>query len=201
MASRVLPALGAVGILALTSAGQVPASVVRVKVLIVPSIQTVVQAESLPDGSVLGSQTGGEVTASFPDGVVLVRGGGGDFSDDALRERIRAAVVFPSPSPRGVGIKVLGSYSFRLRAGTSGSSDIDGPNLRRRLRISSLAPGNGSILRIRFDAGKAEEAELPTLLELTTAVGELETLLIGFPDHQEGRRGNVYFLAVRKSAG
>jgi len=192
-------------------------NVVRVfaKLYQIPPFQsTIVSAVQNKDGSVSGAMIGGNVTASFPDGVLILDGYfAKDLPDNAVKEAIRGKVrwLCGEALPSGVGIDYLDKHEFLFeteaiqRGGDFQSAVIAGSGIINRLL--SIAPllltEKDFVIKIRFEADFRNISNPPPvelLIERTLNLSLSRILLVGFPSKEGNPRNreavSVYWLAL-----
>jgi hypothetical protein len=192
-------------------------NVVRVfaKLYEIPPFQsTIVSSVQNKDGSVFGAMIGGNVTASFPDGLLMLDAYfAKDLPDNAVKEAIRGKVRWPcgEAQPSGVGINYLDKHEFifDIRAIQRGE-DIQSVIIAGSgvfYRLLSIAPlfftEKDLVIKIRFEAGFRNLGNPPPvelLIERTLNLDLSRILLVGFPskDGNPRYRGavTVYWLAL-----
>jgi len=188
---------------------------VFVKLYEIPPFQsTIVSMAENKDGSVSGAMIGGNVTASFPDGVLILDGYfAKDLPDNAVKEAIRGKVRWPcgEAQPSGVGINYLDKHEFvfdigAIRRGEDFQSVvIAGSGISYRLLsiASLLLTEKELVIKIRFEAGFRNIGNPPPvelLIERTLNLDLSRILLVGFPskDGNPRHRGavTVYWLSL-----
>ena len=152
------------------------------------------------EGGIRGEVIGGNVTASFPDGIVLLES---DLYQNNLdivkfiKEKVKFSglgekVKISSIGAWSVGIpKNLEAYLEELKRKKE-KENVGIQYVKRYepyvLAISPLFVQKGEvILRIKFH-------NFEKLLNQTIAVKLSRTLLVGFPSHVMGRREAIYWL-------
>lgn len=192
-------------------------NVVRVfaKLYEIPPFQsTIVSAGQNKDGSVSGAMIGGNVTASFPDGVLILDSYfAKDLPDNAVKEAIRGKVRWPcgEAQPSGVGINYLDKHEFVFDIGTIQRGEdfqsvvIAGSGVSYRLLsiVPLLLTEKDLVIKIRFEAGFRNISNPPPvelLIERTLNLDLSRILLVGFPSKDGNPRyrgaATVYWLAV-----
>jgi len=185
------------------------------KVYEIPPYQSkIVSAVQNKDGSVSGAVIGGNVTASFPDGVLILDAYfDKDLPDNAVKEAIRTKLRWPcgEAQPSVVGINYLGKHEFVFNTGAV-QKDEDfqsvviagsGVNIRLLSIVPLLLKEKDLIIKIRFEAGSRNKGNPPPvglLIERTLNLDLSRILLVGFPsrDLNPLSRGavTVYWLVL-----
>jgi hypothetical protein len=192
-------------------------NVVRVfaKLYEIPPFQsTIVSAVQNKDRSVSGAMIGGNVTASFPDGMLVLDAYfAKDLPDNAVKEAIWEKVRWPcgEGQPSGVGINYLDKHEFLFETEAiqrgedfqpvviAGSGDF--------YRLLSIAPllltEKDLVIKIRFETGFRNISNPPPvelLIERTLNLSLSRILLIGFPSKEGNPRHrdavSIYWLAL-----
>jgi len=192
-------------------------NVVRVfaKLYEIPPFQsTVISAVQNKDGSITGTMIGGDVTASFPDGVLILDAYfAKDLPDNAVKEAIRGKVRWPcgEAQPSGVGINYLDKHEFvfdseAIQRGEDFQSVViagSGVSYRLLSIVPLLLTEKDLVIKIRFEAGFRNIGNPPpvgVLIDQTLNLDLSRILLIGFPsrDGNPRYRGavTVYWLAL-----
>lgn len=194
-------------------------NVVRVfgKLYQIPPFQsTIVSAVQNKDGSVSGALIGGNVTASFPDGIVILDAYfAKDLPDGAVKEAIRAKLRWPcaEAQPSGLGINnyYLDKIEFvfnidAIQKGKDFQSEAtrgSGVHYCRLSILPVLLMEKDLIIKIRFEEGTRNIGNPPpaeVLIERTLKLDLTRILLVGFPskDGNPRYRGavTVYWLAL-----
>jgi hypothetical protein len=192
-------------------------NVVRVfaKLYQIPPLQsTIVSAVQNKDGSVSGAMIGGNVTASFPDGVLILDAYfAKDLPDNAVKEAVRGKARWPCGEAQqsGVGVNYLDKHEFIFDIGAIQRREdfqsvvIAGSGVF--YRVLSIAPllltEKDLVIKIRFEAGFRNIGNSPPvelLIERTLNLDLSRILLVGFPskDGNPRYRGDVtvYWLAL-----
>jgi len=183
-----------------------------------PYLSTIVFGVQNKDGSVSGGVIGGNVTASFPDGVLILDGYfAKDLPDNSVKEAIRGKVRWPcgEAQPSGVGINYLDKHEFIFDPGAIQRGEdfqsvvIAGSGVSYSLL--SIAPllltEKDLVIKIRFEAGFRNIGNPPPvelLIERTLDLGLSRILLVGFPSRDGNPRyrgvATVYWLALSAQA-
>lgn len=194
----------------------------EIRVFEIACMQSVVSGGEFEKGVVRGTMRGGDVTASFPGRVVLIRTElEQGASETQLKEVLYEQGFFKEARrifPGGVGWVLVGDFSFSCAENELGqetsrkdyheaSPALSNPFSEYWLSISPKPAREGeAILGVRF-TGLVVTDEFPVgkirlLLDQDVAIPLGKILLIGFPQKsQENRRepcprGNVYIMAL-----
>lgn len=187
------------------------------KVYEIPPYQsTIVSAVQNKDGSVSGGLIGGNVTASFPDGVVILDTYfAKELPDNAVKEAIRTKLRWPCAEAQPSGLRIDNYYLdkhefvFDVEAIQRGqdfqSAVTTGSGVYfRRLSIAPLLLTEKDLtIKIKFDAGLRNVGNPPpveVLLERSLNLNFSRILLVGFPSKDGNPRyrgvATVYWLAL-----
>lgn len=185
------------------------------KVYEIPPYQSkIVSAVQDKDGSVSGAMIGGNVTASFPDGVVILDAYfAKDLPDNGIKEAIRGKVRWPcgEAQPSGLGINYLGKHELvfnvdAIQRGQDFQPAViagSGVNIRLLSIVPLLLTEKDLIVKIRFEAGFRNIGNLSPvelLLERILNLDLSRILLVGFPSKDGNPRiresVSVYWLAL-----
>jgi len=199
---------------AISSPGEVQSRKLSIEtsVFYIPAIQTITWGGPAEDGTIRGVTKGGDVTAPFPEGVVLLQAAA-DASDGDLIEIIKKKVYFACSD-------VLQIFPTRRRAfiydpSTRDCDSIDvqetiqqrGHNFRYHLTVNPvLFLDSDFIVSVKFTSAffpppqetfNASPIEIP-LLSQTLGLEPGRTYLIGFPRGavKGSRRGTVFWVAL-----
>ena len=191
--------------------------VVRVfaKLYEIPPFQSrIVSMVQNKDGSVSGSMIGGNVTAFFPDGMIILDAYfAKDLPDNAVKEAIREKIRLPcgEGQPSGVGVNYLDKHEFLFETeATQRGEDFQSVVIAGSgvfYRLLSIAPllltEKDLVIKIRFEAGFRNISNPPPvelLIEQTLNLSLSRVLLVGFPSKQGSPRNRgavaVYWLAL-----
>jgi len=190
---------------------------IDMRVFGVPMMQSLVYGKTEGKGATIGYHRGGDVTASFPGGIVLVQT---DLDKDAVENIIKeellgrgyfkeAKFIFPS----GFEWWALGAYSFscpqdELGMETSRKEYHEGPVSSRNMNRSeywlTIRPKSSdekdAVLGLKFECQLKTE-EFPggvnrVLLDQDVEIPLGQMLLIGFSSTDLALGKTVYFLSV-----
>jgi len=182
----------------------------KVRIFQIPPHQSITKTLPSPpakEGEVTGirgERIGGNVTATFPNGIVLLETGLFQSNDDLIRE-IKEKVSFCCEKvlsilpvaeedmlvkEESLLIPVKGRKMYTQR---NSHLYVD-----YSLEIQPLLIQDEEVLsRIRFSAKyKETEEDEKKLLDQTFGLKYSRTLLVGFPTNENHRRGTVYWLAL-----
>ncbi|MGB8951152.1 MAG: hypothetical protein WCC06_00600 [Candidatus Aminicenantales bacterium] len=190
---------------------------IDIRVFGIPMVQSIVRSGSNETGGIRGYSVEYNVTASFPDDIVLVRT---DLDRDATEVQIKEAVYShgyfkeaKSYLPSGIGWWKLGVYSFSCLQEELGTDTIrreyheaavSSQNMTRNEYWLTVRPKSAdekdAILGLMFES-RWKTKEYPdgvsrVLLNQDVGIPLGQMLLVGFPSKDFGPRGTVYFLAV-----
>lgn len=185
---------------------------VYIRVFKIPRIQNWEEKLSDGNGGITNVRVDGDLTALFPDGVVFLQTElAHNASDSAVIQAIRDRVSFGRGNIKATRISVEDLKEVHLQFNKSHSSE----EVRFKKEISShhwenyrLWVGVKSveedeiIMKIRFDSGwssfggRLGTGIIGTIFNQTIALSEHKILLIGFPSHDKGPRGTVFWLAI-----
>jgi len=185
---------------------------VYIRVYKIPRIQY--WAMELPgnNGEMTSVRVDGDLTAVFPDGIVLLQTDLSPMaSNSAIAQVIRERIYFGGNNFKATRIRVEDLKKVELRFDKSHSSE----EVRFDKEISSHSKENYSlktsvksveedeiIMNISFDSGwssfggRLGASLMGTIFEQKIALSENKILLIGFPSHDKGERGTVFWLAI-----
>jgi hypothetical protein len=181
----------------------------KVGIFQIPPYQSVVWNEPSPKtkegvtGGIRGTMTGGNVTGSFPDGIVLCETDRFPNNED-LYKVIKEKVKFPDLTR----ILPVGNIYFLIDTTKLDATVIDKevemyPSRRRHLMkefslqfMPVAVEGGEAVIDVKFSVQIDEdEPDKKKLLDQTFGVPHSRTLLVGFPTNDERGRGTVYWLA------
>jgi len=164
------------------------------------------------NGDITRVRVEGDLTAVFPNGIVFLQTDLSPMaSDSAVAQAIRDRVYFGRDNIKATRISVEDLKKVHLRFNSSHSSE----EIRFDKEISSHSKEKYGlrtsvksveedeiIMNISFDSGwssfgvRLGTGFIGTIFEQTIALSENKILLIGFPSHDKGPRGTVFWLAV-----
>jgi hypothetical protein len=181
----------------------------KVRIFQVPRIQSITWNVPAPEGGVKGMTVGGDVTVTFPDGIVLLETDM-DKNDIELFKVIKEKVKFSCPDV--VGILPIKSLIFDINRESMEVSLVKEELYPQKplktdysFNISPVSIGSEEIvLKLEFitqdkrsPANKEDEGRTKRkLLEHTLGIKYARILLVGFPSNDNGARGTVYWLAL-----
>jgi hypothetical protein len=185
---------------------------VYIRVFKIPRVQNWEAKLSSGDGEITSIRVDGDLTAVFPDGAVFLQTDLSPLaSESAIGQAIRDRVYFGNGGFKAGRISIEKLKKVQWRFDGSHSSE----EVRFEKEISSYSKEDYSLLvilksleddeiimKIRFDAGRSSfgggigAGIIDTVFNRTVAFSENRILLVGFPSHDGGPRGTVYWLAV-----
>lgn len=191
---------------------------VYIHVFKIPRVQDWEAKLSDGDGGITKVRVEGDLTAVFPDGVVFLQTElAHTASDSAVTQAIRDRISFGNGNIKATRISVKDLKKVHLRFDKSHSSE----EVRFKKKISPQQWENCEqwenydlwvvvksveedeiILKIRFASGwssfggRMGAGFIGTIFNQTVALSEHKILLIGFPSHDKGPRGTVFWLAI-----
>ncbi len=185
---------------------------VYIRVYKIPRVQN--WAMELPEdnGETTSVRVDGDLTAVFPDGIVLLQTDLSPMaSNSAITKVIKERIYFGGNNFKATRLRVEDLKKVQLLFDKSHSSE----EVRFEKEISSHSR---EIYRLRTSVKSMEEDEIimnvsfdsgwssfggrlgtsisGTIFEQTIALPEQKILLIGFPSHDKGPRGTVFWLAI-----
>jgi len=190
---------------------------IDMRVFEIPPWQSVTKSEAAGEKGIMGGTQGGDVTVSFPEGLVLVQA---DLDRDAAENKIKeellgrgyfkeAKCIFPS----GFGWRALGACSFscpqdELGAEKSRKEYHQKPVSSPRINISeywlTISPKSAdekdAVLGLKFEC-RLKTTEFPegvnrVLLDRDVEIPLGKMLLIGFSSRDPASGKTVYILTV-----
>ena len=185
---------------------------VYIRVFKIPRIQSWETKLSDEKGEITTIKVEGDLTAVFPDGVVFLQTElAHTASDSAVIQAIRDRIFFGGNNVKDTRTSIVDLKNVYLRLEKSHSSE----ELRFEKEISPQSQENYRIIasvksveideiimKIRFDSGWSTfggsmgVGMTGTIFNQTVALPEHKILLIGFPSHDKGLRGTVFWLAI-----
>ncbi|MGD8536393.1 MAG: hypothetical protein PVF66_11140 [Candidatus Aminicenantes bacterium] len=185
---------------------------VYIRVFKIPRIQSWETKLSDERGGITTIKVMGDLTAVFPDGVVFLQAElAHTASDSAVIQAIRDRIFFGGNNVKDTRTSIKDLKNVHLRLDKSHSSEevqFDeeiSPQSQENYRIIASVKSvekDEIILRIRFDfgwstfGGSMGVGMTGTIFNQTIALPEHKILLIGFPSHDKGPRGTVFWLAI-----
>jgi hypothetical protein len=154
----------------------------------------------------------GDLTAVFPDGIVFLQTDLSPMaSNSAITQVIKERIFFGGNNFKATRIRVEDLKKVQLRFDESHSSE----EVRFEKEISSHSKEDyriladiksveedGIIMKVRFDSGRSSFGGgigggiIRTVFNQSVILPEHKILLIGFPSHDKGPRGTVFWLAI-----
>lgn len=185
---------------------------VYIRVYKIPRVQY--WAMELPgdNGEITSVRVDGDLTSVFPDGIVLLQTDLSPMaSNPAITQVIKDRIYFGGNSFKATRLRVEDLKKVQLRFDKSHSSEEvrfekeisshSREDYRLRTSIKSVEE-DGIIMKVRFDSGRSSfgggfgAGIIGTIFDQTISFPEYKILLIGFPSHDKGPRGTVFWLAV-----
>jgi hypothetical protein len=170
---------------------------VYLKIYWVPMYQSRVSAEETENGQIVGGMIGGNVTALFPAGVVILDSDlGKDASDSIVQDYIKEKVLFGCEEV--VRILPLAKHTFEFNPISLESKetkeelyDFEGRRFKYAIKIKPQFIGNGEIiLKLQFIIRQQ------ILLSQTFGFKVYRNYFIGFPAYDGKPRGNVFWISI-----
>jgi hypothetical protein len=185
---------------------------VYIRVYKIPRVQNWESKISDGNGDITRVRVEGDLTAVFPDGIVLLQTDLSPLaSDSAVAQAIRDRVYFGRDNIKATRISVEDLKEVHLRFDKSHSSEEvrfekeisshSEEDYRLRTRVKSVEEDE-IIMNISFESGwssfgvRLGAGFIGTIFDQTIALPEHKILLIGFPSHDKGPRGTVFWLAI-----
>lgn len=178
----------------------------------IPRVQNWEAKISDGNGDITKVRVEGDLTAVFPDGIVILQTELAHMaSDSAVIQAIRDRVYFGRDNIKATRVSVEDLKKVHLRFDRSHSSEDvrfdkeisshSRENYRLRTSVKSVEEDE-IIMNISFDSGRSSFGGrlgggiIGTIFNQTIALSENKILLIGFPSHDKGPRGTVFWLAI-----
>jgi hypothetical protein len=178
----------------------------------IPRIQNWEAKISDGSGEVTKVRVEGDLTAVFPDGIVLLQTELAHMaSDSAVIQEIRGQVYFGRENIKATRVSVEDLKEVHLRFDRSHlfeevqfDKEISSHSreiYRLRASVKSVEEEE-IIMNISFDSGwrsfggRLGTSIIGTIFDQTIALPENRMLLVGFPSHDKGPRGTVFWLAI-----
>jgi hypothetical protein len=185
---------------------------VYMRVYKIPRVQNWESKTPDGNGDVVRIRVDGDLTAVFPDGIVLLQTDLSPMaSDSAITQVIKGRVYFGGNNFKATRLRVEDLKKVQLRFDKSHLSEevrfekeISSHSreiYRLRTSIKSVE-GDETIMNVSFDSGwssfggRLGTSISGTIFEQTIALPEYKIFLIGFPSHDKGPRGTVFWLAI-----
>ncbi|GEM_PF-3596320 len=189
---------------------------IKIRVFQIPPIQTVVSGGPAGKGGIIGTQTGGDISTSFPPHVVLIKT---DLDSSAPDGRIKQALFDTGYFKEAltflsgkVGWWPIDDYSIYYSANELGEDSSqrtyhEPPGNSGRNRHAeywlTLLPKSAdditAILAMKFETGEPSKR---LLLDQDISVPLGKIIIVGFPTEtqnpqdQRNTRGSIYILAI-----
>jgi len=184
---------------------------VCVKIYEVFPVGGIVWAQGDKNGGIRSTMPVGssKITSAFPQGIVLLDGGGaGEFHDSLIKGKIKRKVYWLDANcfPEGIGLDVVSQHELfvgqdrnTLEEPVYGCAD-SWASYRLKIAPEGIS-GKPMVLRLQFrKASKTDGTSRPEkmLLDRVLAFDYSRILLIGFPENIDGSPccGVVYWLAI-----
>lgn len=185
---------------------------VYIRVFKIPRIQSWETKLSDEKGEITTIKVEGDLTAVFPDGIVFLQTElAHTASDSAVIHAIRDRIFFGGNNVKDTRTSIVDLKKVYFRLDKSDSSEEvrfdkkisshSWEDYRLRASVKSVEKDE-IILRISFDSGwssfggRMGVGMTGTIFDQTIALPEHKILLIGFPSHDKGPRGTVFWLAI-----
>ncbi len=185
---------------------------VYIRVFKIPRIQYWEAKMADGNGGVTKVRVEGDLTAVFPDGVVFLQTELAPIaSDSSVFQAIRDRVSFGRDNIKATKASVENLKEVYLQFDKSHSSEEvrfdkeisshSSENYRLRTSVKSMEEDE-IIMNISFDSGRSSFGGgfgggiIRTVFDQTIALSEHRIHLVGFPSHDKGPRGTVYWLAI-----
>lgn len=185
---------------------------IYIRVFKIPRIQKWEAKLSDGNGDFTQIRAEGDLTAVFPDGIILLQTELSPISaDSAIQEAIQTKVYFGSSKLEADKISIEKLKNIHLCLNESQSSQeirFEKKILPHQTENFILTTGlrsakkNETIMNLKFETGwssvggRLGAGYIGTIFEQTVILAEQKTLLIGFPSYDKGPRGTVYWLAI-----
>ena len=185
---------------------------VYIRVYKIPRIQD--WAMELPgdNGETTLVRLDGDLTGIFPDGIVFLQTDLSPMaSNSAITQVIKERIFFGGNNFKATRVRIEDLKKVQWRFDDSHSSE----EVRFEKEISSHSKEDyriladiksveedGIIMKVRFDSGRSSyggriaSGIIGTVFHQSIIVPEHKILLVGFPSHDHGPRGTIFWLAV-----
>ncbi len=185
---------------------------VYIRVYKIPRIQYWSMELPGDNGETTSIRVDGDLTMVFPDGVVLLQTDLSPVaSNSAITQVIKDRIFFGGNNFKATRVRIEDLKEVQLRLDNSHSFEevqfdkkiTDHSRERYRLRTrAKFVAEDEIIMEIRFDAGRSSygghisSGIIGTVFNQSVIVPEHKILLVGFPSHDKGPRGTVFWLAI-----
>jgi hypothetical protein len=185
---------------------------VYIRVYKIPRIQYWSMELPGDNGEITSVRVDGDLTEVFPDGVVLLQTDLSPMaSNSAITQVIQDRIFFGGNNFKATRVRIEDLKKVQLRFDNSHSFEevqfdkkiTDHSRERYRLRTRAKFGAEDEIsMEIRFDAGRSSYGghigggSIGTFFNQSVIFPEHKILLIGFPSHDKGPRGTVFWLAI-----
>ncbi len=185
---------------------------VYIRVYKIPRIQY--WSTELPEdnGETTLVRVDGDLTEVFPDGIVYLQTDLSPMaSNSAITQVIKERIFFGGNNFKATRVRIENLKKIQWRFDESHSSE----EVRFKKEISSHSQedyrlladiksveADGINMKIRFDSGRSSYGShissgiIGTVFDQSVILPEHKILLIGFPSHDKGPRGTVFWLAI-----
>jgi hypothetical protein len=185
---------------------------VYIRVYKIPRIQNWTMELSGENADVTNVRVDGDLTAAFPDGIVILQTDLSPMaSDSAITKVIKKRVFFGGNNFKATRVRAenLKTVHWRLDK-THSSEEVEFEKEVSTHSTEDYGLGasvksmkeNEIIMHISFDSGWSSSGGRlgvsigGTIFDRTIVLPEHKILLIGFPSHDKGPRGTVFWIAV-----
>lgn len=185
---------------------------VNIKVYKIPRVQYWSMELPGDNGDSTLIRVDGDLTMVFPDGVVLLQTDLSPVaSNSAITQAIKERIFFGGNNFKATRVRIENLKEVQLRLDNSHSFEevqfdkkiTENSRERYRLRtIAKFVAEDEIIMEIRFDSGRSSygghisSGIIRTVFDQSVILSENRILLIGFPSHDKGPRGTVFWLAI-----
>ena len=185
---------------------------VYIRVFKIPRMQDWAMELSGENGDVTKLRVDGDLTAVFPDGTVFLQTDLSPMaSDSAITQLIRERIFFGGNNFKATRVRTENLKTVHWRFDkTHTAEEVEfnkeisshyEENYRIQAGIKSMEE-NEIIIHVSFDSGWSSSGGRlgvslgGTIFDQTIILPENKILLIGFPSHDEGPRGTVFWIAI-----
>ena len=189
---------------------------IKVRVFEIPPIQSVVGGAPDGKGGIIGTQTGGDISTSFPPRVVFIKTAlDSNAPDGGIKQALLDNGYFKEASefmPSGISWWPVDEYSISYSAKEFGEESSrktyheprgnSGRNRHGEFWLTVLPKSvedPSATLRLRFETGESNKR---TLLDQDISVPLGKMLVVGFPTEtasiqdKRNSRGSIFILAI-----
>ncbi len=185
---------------------------VYIRVYKIPRMQGWAMELSGENGDVTKLRVEGDLTAVFPDGIVFLQTDLSPMaSDSAITQVIKKRVFFGRNNFEATRVRAENLKTVHWRFDkTHTSEEVEfekrlsshsAEDYGLRASMKSMEE-NEIIMRVSFDSGWSSTGGrlgvglIGTIFDRMIVLPEYKILLIGFPSHDEGPRGTVFWIAI-----